>query len=226
MRPIPRICVVGSANVDLTFRTPRFPRPGETLTGHSFHLGMGGKGANQAVAAARLGARVSFVARVGNDTFGQEAIRCYQNEGIDTTFVRTDEHCPTGTAAIVVVDNAENCIIVVPGANAGLSPDDVREASPAIQNADVLLCQLETPLDATLEAFRLARAAGVRTMLTPAPATELSDELLRLSDLCVPNKTEMELLVGRKIECRDDAESAARLLRERGVGTISTVPDS
>src|SRR5450432_3009565 len=110
MTSVPRICVVGSANVDLTFRTPRLPRPGETLAGESFHLGMGGKGANQAVAAARLGAQVSLVARVGNDAFGQEAIRRYQAEGIDTTFVRTDEHRPTGTAAIVVDDHAENCI--------------------------------------------------------------------------------------------------------------------
>src|SRR5208283_1579473 len=105
-------------------------------------------------------------------------------EGIDTTFVQTDKHFPTGTAAIIVDDDAENCIIVVAGANAGLSPEDVKEASPTIQGADVLLCQLETPRDATLEAFRLARAAGVLTVLTPAPATELPEELLRLCDFC------------------------------------------
>ena len=109
-----RICVVGSANVDLTFRAPRLPRPGETLAGHSFHLGMGGKGANQAVAAARLGAKVSLVARGGNDTFGMEALCRYQAEGIDTSFVRQDKNRPTGTAATVVDDEAENCIIVVP----------------------------------------------------------------------------------------------------------------
>jgi ribokinase len=220
MGSVPKICVVGSANVDLTFRAPRLPRPGETLAGSSFHLGMGGKGANQAVAATRLGARVSLVARVGNDAFGQEAIRRYQEEGIDTTFVRIDEQRPTGTAAIIVDDGAENCIIVVAGANAGLSPEDVRDASPAIQNADVLLCQLETPLDATLEAFRLARAASVRTVLTPAPAAQLPEELLRLCDLCVPNKTEMELLVGRTVENHGDAESAARELRIRGVRAV------
>jgi ribokinase len=220
MKSNPRIAVVGSANVDLTFRTPRLPTPGETLTGHSFHLGMGGKGANQAVAAARLGAQVSFVACVGNDTFGYEAIRRYKTEGIDTTFVRTDDHRPTGTAAIIVDDEAENCIIVVAGANSGLSPEDVSKASAAIQSADALLCQLETPLDATLTAFRLARAAGVRTVLTPAPATALPDELLRLCDFCVPNKSEIELLVGRKVESHEDAESAANVLRERGVGTV------
>src|ERR1019366_1274524 len=125
MKPIPRIAVVGSANVDLTFRTPRLPRPGETLAGHSFHLGMGGKGANQAVAASRLGAKVALVARVGNDTFGQEAMSRYRAEGIDTSFVQQDTSRPTGTAAIVVDDDAQNCIIVVAGANAGLFLEDV-----------------------------------------------------------------------------------------------------
>src|SRR5688572_26471604 len=192
-----RICVVGSANVDLTFRTPRLPRPGETLAGHSLHVGMGGKGANQAVAAARLGAKVTFVARVGSDQFATEAIQRYQAEGIDTAFVRQDADRPTGTAAIVVDDEAENAIIIVAGANAGLTSDDVRQASSAIENADAVLCQLETPLDATLEAFRLARAAGVLTVLTPAPAMDLPDELLGLCDLCVPNQTEMKLLARR-----------------------------
>lgn len=220
MSQAPRICVVGSANVDLTFRTPRLPKPGETLAGHAFHLGMGGKGANQAVAAARLGARAALIARVGNDTFGQEALRRYRAEGLDTTFVRQDANSPTGTAAIVVDDSAENCILVVAGANAGLSPEDVRDASAVIQKADFLLCQLETPLEATLEAFRLARAAGVRTVLTPAPVTALPDALLHLCDLCVPNKSEMELLVGRKVDSPDDAQSAARMLRERGVQTV------
>ena len=217
----PRICVVGSANVDLTFRTPRLPRLGETVAGQSFHLGMGGKGANQAVAAARLGAQVSLVGRVGNDTFGQEATRRYRAEGIDTTFVRIDESCPTGTAAIIVDDDAENCIIVVAGANAGMTLDDVRSAARAIQGAAVLLCQLETPLAATWEAFRLARAAGVRTVLTPAPAMELPDDLLGLCDLCVPNKTEIELLTARRVESRTGMPESARSgMRERGVGTV------
>ena len=117
-------------------------------------------------------------------------------------------------------DNAENIIIVVAGANAGLTPDDVRAATFVIQNADVLLCQLETPLDATLEAFRLVRSAGVRTVLTPAPAVELPDELLKLCDLCVPNETELELLTQRKIAGLADAESATRELRDRGIGAV------
>lgn len=216
----PRVCVVGSVNVDLTFRTPRLPAPGETIAGHAFHVGMGGKGANQAVAAARLGAEVTLIGCVGNDDFGRDAIRRYRAEGIDTSFVQHVTDRPTGTAAIVVDDNAENCIIVVPGANANLSPDDVCRAALAIQNADAVLCQLETPLDATLEAFRLARAAGVLTMLTPAPAKDLPDELLALCDVCIPNKTEIELLVGQKVEGDDDAHSAAGMLRKRGVRTV------
>ena len=123
----PRICVVGSANVDLTFRTPRFPQPGETLTGHALHQGMGGKGANQAVAAARLGADVTFIACVGNDAFGKAAITAYLAEGIQASFIRQTEDQPTGTAAILVDDEAENCIIVVPGANALLSARTSRQ---------------------------------------------------------------------------------------------------
>ena len=214
------ICVVGSANVDLTFRTARLPRPGETVAGYSLVVGMGGKGGNQAVAAARLGASVAFVARVGNDAYGAEAIRAYQAEGIDATFIRQDANLPTGTAAIVVDDAAENCIIAVPGANAGLTPEDVRKASAVIQQADVVICQLETPLEATLEAFRLARAAGILTVLTPAPVMELPDQLLRLCDVCVPNQTEMELLAGMPVKSQSEARAAANLLRTRGVRTV------
>ncbi|TWU37344.1 ribokinase [Novipirellula artificiosorum] len=216
-----RICVVGSANVDLTFRTPRLPKAGETLAGHSLHVGMGGKGANQAVAAARLGAEVALVACVGNDSFGADAIGHYQKEGIDTSFVRQDTSRPTGTAAIVVDDDAENCIVIVSGANAELTPADVRRASAVIQQADAVLCQLETPLDATLETFRLARAAGKLTILTPAPVVELPDELLRLCDLCVPNRTEIEFLVGGALNRHEDAHAAAKSLISRGVKSVA-----
>jgi ribokinase len=215
-----RICVVGSANVDLTFRAPRLPTPGETLAGRAFHLGMGGKGANQAVAAARLGAEVALVACVGNDTFGQEAVRRYRDERIDTRLVTVDPNEPTGTAAILVDDAAENCIVVVAGANANLSADVVRVSAAAIREADVLLCQLEVPIDSVIEAFRIARAVGVKTVLTPAPATPLPDELLKLCDVCVPNQSEAELLTGRKINATDDAEAAAHELRRMGAGAV------
>lgn len=211
-----RICVVGSSNVDLTFRTARMPLVGETLSAHQFHFAFGGKGANQAVTAARLGATVSFIARVGNDAFGQESLRSLRADGLDTAHVRADPDRPTGTAAIIVDDAAQNCILVVAGANGALSPQDVRDAGPAIQSAHVLLCQLEVPLETTLEAFRVARAAGVRTILTPAPAVPLPDELYRLTDLLVPNETELELLTGP-----GQLESAARALRDRGANAVA-----
>lgn len=216
-----RICVVGSANVDLTFRTPRLPKAGETLAGHALHVGMGGKGANQAVAAARLGAEVALVACVGNDSFANDAMGHYQKEGLDTSFIRQEAGLPTGTAAIIVDDCAENCIVIVSGANAALTPADVRRASAAIQRADAVLCQLETPLAATLETFRLARAAGKLTILTPAPVVELPDELLSLCDLCVPNKTEIEILVGREVNSHQDASAAAKSLMARGVKSVA-----
>jgi ribokinase len=215
-----RICVIGSANIDLIFRTQRLPQPGETLAGHSLQQCMGGKGANQAVAAARLGARVTFVARIGNDAFGIQAVKAYQSDGIDTSFVQRDTDLPTGTAAILVDDLAENCIIVVGGANQALTTQDIQNASLAIEQADLVLCQLETPVQASIAAFRIARAAGVTTVLTPAPVASVTDELLSLCDVCVPNRTEMAALVNRSVERLDDAELAAKLLRQRGVHRV------
>lgn len=221
MRSKPNVCVIGSANVDLIFRASRFPNPGETLTGHSFTQCMGGKGANQAVAAARLGAQVTFIACVGRDSFGDVAIAQYQLEGIDTRCVRKVNDQPTGTAAIVVDDQAENCIIVVPGANAKLDRSDVRQAAKIIAGADVVVCQLETPLPATLEAFEIARSAGKTTLLTPAPAADLPDELLRLCDVCVPNRTEIEMLVGCPVRSHAEAHIAVSRLLDRGVGSVA-----
>lgn len=215
-----RICVIGSANLDLIFRTQRLPQPGETLAGHSLQQCMGGKGANQAVAAARLGAHVTFVARVGNDAFGIQAVQAYQSDGIDTSFVHRDANLPTGTAAILVDDQAENCIIVVGGANQALTSQNIQNASLAIEQADLVLCQLETPVQASIAAFRIARAAGVTTVLTPAPVASVTDELLSLCDVCVPNMTEVAALVNSSVQSRDDAELAANLLRQRGVQRV------
>ena len=219
IRP-PTICVVGSSNVDLIFKTPRIPGAGETLHGHEFRRVFGGKGANQAVTAARLGARVCFIARLGNDSLGHESLQNLRAEKLDTTYVGFDDERCTGVAGIIVDDSAENRIVVVPGANASLSPRHVREAAQAIRSADSLLCQLEVPLETTLEAFRIARESGVRTILTPAPATPLPDELLQLADLLAPNKSELELLTGRKIERLDEVESAAYQLRDRGARNV------
>jgi ribokinase len=217
---VPVICVVGSSNIDLTFRAARLPRPGETLPGHGFQLGFGGKGANQAVMAARLGAQVRMVSRVGRDVFGEQTLAHYRAEGIDTSHVRADAERPTGVASIVVDDEARNCILVVAGANGALSPADVRAAAEAIRTADVLLCQLEVPVETTGEALRLARAAGVRTVLNPAPGLPLPDELLALADLCVPNETEVEALTGLPAATPPEAEAAARALLRRGPGTV------
>jgi ribokinase len=211
-----RICVVGSSNIDLTFRTQRLPESGETLAGRTFHLGYGGKGANQAVMAAKLGARVSMISRVGSDVFGDGLLQNYRSLGVDPTHVFRHEEISTGVAAIVVDDAARNCILVVPGANMALTPADVHEAEAAIQSADVLLCQLEVPVETTLEAFRVAKAAGVRTILNPAPAAPLPEELLRLADLCVPNETEIEALTGLRAATLPEATSAARALLEKG----------
>jgi ribokinase len=212
----PRICVVGSANMDLIARVPRLPRLGETLKGHSFHLGYGGKGANQAVMAARLGAHVTMVARVGQDVFGEGMRRNFEAQGIDITYITEDAQHSSGVAPIFVDDNAQNVIVIVPGANDMLSPSDVQAARPAIQSASAVVCQLETPLETTLAAFRVAKASGVRTILNPAPAAPLPDELLALTDLCAPNETETELLTGQPVNTLAEVERAARALLQRG----------
>jgi ribokinase len=210
------IAVVGSANMDLTFRTARLPQPGETLAGHAFHTGFGGKGANQAVMAARLGAAVSMIARVGNDLFGKDLLRNFQAQGVDTAHVRVDPERESGVAAIVVDETARNCILVIPGANHGLTPADVRTAEPVLVRAHVVLAQLEVPVEATLEAFRIARQAGALTILNPAPAGELPAELLQLTAICAPNETEIERLTGWAVSSLEQASVAARRLRETG----------
>lgn len=214
------ICVVGSSNIDLISRVPRLPRLGETLIGHSFHMGYGGKGANQAVMAAKLGARVTMVTRVGRDVFGEGTLRNYSEQGIDTRHVRFDEERFSGVAPIFVDDNADNVIVIVPGANMGLTPEDARAARDVILAADVLCCQLEIPVETTLEAFRIARSGGVRTILNPAPAMSLPDELLRLTDICAPNEVEIEQLTGRRAVTLPEMESAASELLRRGPRTV------
>jgi ribokinase len=215
-----RICVVGSVNVDLTFRTTRLPRPGETLVGQAFQREFGGKGANQAVMAARLGAQVALVARVGDDVFGRDSLRHLRECGLDTTYLKLDAERSTGVAGIVVDQQARNCILVIPGANFGLSPGDVRAAAPALAAASVVLCQLEVPLETTLEALRVAKAAGARTILNPAPATPLPREFLPLADVCIPNETEIETLTGKRAETIEEVAAAALELRGHGGQSI------
>ncbi len=216
----PKICVVGSSMIDLISKVPRLPKLGETLVGRSFHLGYGGKGANQAVMAAKLGAQVTMVNKVGRDVFGEGTLGNYREQGIDTTHVMFDESRFSGVAPIFVDDNAQNFIVIVPGANLGLLPADVQKAKQVILDADILICQLEILTETTLEAFRIAKSGNVRTILNPAPAAPIPDELLQLSDICAPNETETELLTGQPVGTLAEAEAAARKLLSRGTGTV------
>lgn len=213
---VPKICVVGSSNIDLVSKVPRLPKMGETMMGHTFQMGYGGKGANQAVMAAKLGAQVSMVTKVGRDVFGEDTLKNYQAQGINATWVLFDDEAASGVAPIFVDDNAQNFVVIIPGANMKLTPEDVRQASSAITSASILICQLEVPIETTLEAFRIAKAAGVTTILNPAPAASLPDELLQLSDIIAPNETETEMLTGLSVASLADAEKAGRALLARG----------
>jgi len=212
------VVVVGSSNTDMVARTSRLPRPGETVLGGAFASVPGGKGANQAVAAARLGAQVTFVARVGTDELGDAALRGFEAEGIDTRFVVRDPHAPSGVALIGVDETTgENAIIVASGANARLSMSDVARAADTIQGADVLVCQLETPLAAVASALGLARRAGVTTILNPAPAQTLPVEMLANVSVLTPNETEAALLAGPGAKT---PPQIAHGLRQQGVGSV------
>ncbi len=215
--------MVGSCNVDLIARVPRMPQPGETLTGSHFQIGFGGKGANQAVMSAKLGAHVSVVGRVGNDVFGKDTLRNFRELGVDTTYLGIDDTLPSGVAPITVDENTgQNSIIIVPGANYGFGAAEVRAAASAIQSADVVICQLEILLETTKEAFRVAREAEKPplTILNPAPAVPLSDDLLQLTDILIPNETETTILTNLPVDTDAQAETAAQALRARGVKTV------
>jgi ribokinase len=214
------VCVVGSANVDLTFRMARLPQPGETVAARGLATDFGGKGANQAVMAARAGASVCLVARVGDDPFGRQVVENLARQGVHANHVARDAGQPTGVAAIFVDNSANNNIVVAAGANASLSVEQVAAAADVIRTANAVLCQLETPVAASIEAFRIARAARVVTILNPAPAGPLPDELLRLTDLCVPNETEAALLTGVATHSHAGPAEAARALRSRGPGRV------
>ncbi|RKN86549.1 ribokinase [Paenibacillus ginsengarvi] len=189
-----KIAVVGSINMDLVVTAAKSPVPGETVLGERFAMIPGGKGANQAVAAARLGAEVCMIGCVGDDVFGETMVAQLRGETIDTAFVNTVKGTATGVAVIQVLGDGDNNIIVVPGANAFVTPDLVRDAEEAIRGADVLLVQLEIPLPAVEEALRIARMHGVRTMLNPAPARQLPEEVIALADVITPNETEAAIL--------------------------------
>ncbi|WP_423680834.1 ribokinase [Undibacterium sp. WLHG33] len=216
----PRITVVGSVNMDLVFRTPRMPAVGETLLGHEFRQIPGGKGANQAVAAARQGADVSFIGAVGDDGFGDFSQQCLAKEGINIQHLARVAGVATGVAGILVEDNGSNSIVLAAGANATLSVDQIEAATSVIGAAQLLLCQLETPVDTVTRAIAIAHAQGVKVVLNPAPAQQLDSALLKQVDYLIVNETEASQLSGISVSNQASAQQASERLLELGVGTV------
>ena len=215
-----RVLVIGSSNTDMIIRVPRIPRPGETILGGEFTMAGGGKGANQAVAAARAGGRVTFVARVGDDIFGEKALAAFEADGIDTRFVLRTAGAASGIALIDVDDRGENSISVASGANAVLSTADVENAAEAFAEADIVLVQLESPIETVEAAVRKAGEKGVPVILNPAPARPLDADLLSLVSVLTPNESEAELLSGIAVRDADGVQRAAARLRARGPATV------
>jgi ribokinase len=216
----PEILVIGSSNTDMVIFSDHLPLPGETIIGGRFFMNPGGKGANQAVAAARLGGNVTFVARVGNDIFGQEAVENFLKEGINTSGISVDEHHPSGVALITVDEAGENSIVVASGANMTLGESDINNASDEMALAEIILMQLEVPLETVVYAARMASAMDKKVILNPAPATELPEELYRNLFAITPNETETALLTGIQVEDEQSASQAARIFHERGVSCV------
>jgi ribokinase len=216
----PRIAVVGSINVDLTTFTDAFPRPGETIFGREFHLGFGGKGANQAVAASLCGARTAMVARVGDDLFGTANIRNLQERGVDTGRVLLTPGVTSGVAPIFVDSSGQNRILVVKGANDRLLPEDVDAASHVLGQADAIVVQLEVPLESVYHTLRFARSRGIRALLNPAPGQSIDMEQAANADYVIPNETEAEALTGLPVRNLDEARACAARLLELGLRRI------
>lgn len=216
----PKICVVGASNIDLISYAPRLPKLGETIPGTRFQMGFGGKGANQAVMAAKLGGDVAIVTKVGQDIFGDDTRKNFEGYGIDTRYVYVTAEAVTGVAPIWVDESSgNNAIIVALGANDLLSPADVEQARPALEAAKVVVCQWELPLDTAMAALRIARSAGVMTIFNPAPArSSLPAEAYALSDIFCPNESETELLTGLPVATLEQAAAAAKVFLERGAG--------
>lgn len=215
-----KVIVIGSCNTDMVINADRLPLPGETILGGNFFMNPGGKGANQAVAAARLGGNVSFIAKLGKDPFGKQSIEILNKEGIDNDYVFTDPVQPSGVALITVDSKGENCIVVASGANASLDTTDISSAKNEIESGDILLMQLEIPMETVEYAAELAFRKGVKVILNPAPARTLSDQLLKKLYILVPNKSEAEILSGVKVSDWESAKDAARVIHEKGVRIV------
>ncbi len=214
------VVVFGSINMDLVVRTPRLPDPGETIIGKAFQTFPGGKGANQAVACSRLGAKTYMVGRVGGDEFGEKLKDELEKAGVDHENVVVDTMTSSGVALIAVEDSAENTIIVIPGANGQVDDQDLKRLEAVLTKSEVLLLQLEIPLEMVMAAAKLAKENNVKVILDPAPAQMLPEEIYPLLDIITPNETETELLVGFPLETKEDVAKAARILRDRGASNV------
>lgn len=215
------VAVFGSINMDLVVRTPRLPAPAESIIGHEFFTAPGGKGANQAVALARLGVPTKMFGRVGGDGFGQELRRHLESSGVDTSAVFVDPEVASGVAVIALDDNAQNSIIVALGANGRVNQNDVKRLEKSLDGVQALLLQLEVPHQATIAAARLARQKGVTVILDPAPTQQdVAAELYQLVDLMTPNEVEAGHMVGFTVKNEQDAARAADVLLGRGVSTV------
>ena len=212
-----QILVVGSSNTDMVIKAAHLPRPGETILGGTFFMNPGGKGANQAVAIARLGGPVTFICKTGSDIFGHQSQQLFEEEGINTSYVFSDSGNPSGVALITVDEKAENCIVVASGANANLLPSDLEKAEEAIERADLVLMQLEVPMETVCFVADIAWQKGKKVILNPAPAHPLPADLLRHLYLITPNETEAEMITGVKITDESSAGEAARALSGLGV---------
>jgi len=215
-----RIVVIGSSNTDMVIKTSKLPVPGQTILGGDFFINGGGKGANQAVAAARLGGEVSFIARTGADVFGVQSRQAFNNENINTDFLLTDPDHASGVALITIDSNGENCIVVAPGANSYLSPEDINMSCEEILASNIVLMQLEIPLETVTYSAKLAFGVGKKVILNPAPALQIPDDLLSTLYLITPNETEAEMITGIPVKDIESATVAARNLHERGVKVV------
>lgn len=217
---VPTIAVVGSSNMDLVVKSNRIPATGETILGGDFIMAPGGKGANQAVAAAKLGAQVFFIAKLGDDIFGSQSLNNFEKEGVNTRYVLQTKDAPSGVALIMVDDEGNNVIVVAPGANNKLTPEDVKEAESDIASSGALVAQLEVPIETIEFAAGLANKSNVPFILDPAPAQQLSEQLLKMVDVLTPNETEAQILTGIEVKDRDSASTAAQKLLECGVKNV------
>lgn len=212
-----RICVLGSINMDIVISVDYIPRVGETIIAHEQKMNAGGKGSNQAIAAARLGADVSFIGKLGNDDSGKILFDIIKNENIDVEHILIDENKPSGKAIIFVSKKGDNSIVVIPGSNMSITSAEIENCSDIIKSSDIIISQFEVPIDCIISAFKIAREKGALTVLNPAPARDIPDELLKLVDIIIPNETEASNLTGIEVKDEASAKKASEYFLGKGI---------